>query len=418
MQNGYVWVDDELSTMCSGCSQEFTMFFRKHHCRRCGKVFCNDCSKHRVKLPDDGYPDEKVRVCQHCNDIVTGVIKAVPEPARMKEDARAARDELFARGSSDPWEDSDGAEELRAQQDREFAMLQQQIFTSTADTLELGQDTLATLHAQREQTQNDMRKIECINQKLSAAEILIQKMERGMFNLGRTQTKIKPPASKASDVDFQVQVKRTVRYGSHILRFTKTFFLRLTATGDEIEDSVNYAQVGGISVSRSDKYFTISMKISGVKPWLMYATMHKQVIREMIKRAHTVGIIIPVTFEGKPWEPEPWLREPDPWLREPEPGSPEPAFVYSPEDHVDQSDGTTTVANARFLADYAGSGGKVDMDDMYDMLSQGLDQIQDVSLKQQEQLRLHTDELAEMQPQVANLHSTIAKANNRVNKIK
>jgi len=110
------------------------------------------------------------------------------------------------------------------QQERELAQLQQEIFAHTANTIEIGADTLNVLHAQREQTQNDMRKIECINAKLSAAEILIKKMERGMFNLGGTSSKIKAPPSKPSDTDFKIQVKRTMRYGTHILRFTKTFF--------------------------------------------------------------------------------------------------------------------------------------------------------------------------------------------------
>merc|ERR1712054_261262 len=106
-------------------------------------------------------------------------------------------------------------------------------------------------------------------------------MERGMFNLGRTKDKVKPPPSKASDRDFQVQVKRTIRYGSHMVRFTLKFFLRLNGHGTEVEDTVNYAQVAGILVSSTQNYFTISFKHKDVKPWLVYCTNYQEFIREM-----------------------------------------------------------------------------------------------------------------------------------------
>ncbi len=86
----YVWVEDDDVSECTRCSTGFGMFNRKvsalttrlsavqHHCRRCGKVFCDKCSKNRTKLPpEDGYGDEKVRVCQPCFEIVTGKRKGV-----------------------------------------------------------------------------------------------------------------------------------------------------------------------------------------------------------------------------------------------------------------------------------------------------------------------------------------------------
>jgi len=286
------------------------------------------------------------------------------------------------------------------QQERELAQLQQEIFAHTANTIEIGADTLNVLHAQREQTQNDMRKIECINAKLSAAEILIKKMERGMFNLGGTSSKIKAPPSKPSDTDFKIQVKRTMRYGTHILRFTKTFFLRLNGVGDEVQDTVNYGLLGSILVHRADKYFTISFNIKGVKPWLVYATRHKDIIKEMVKRARASGFDPQVEFESGTQD-----------------------FSY-----VDDSlqgdmvaglqDPDGTVGTARMLEAYTAGGGKVDMDDMYDVLSNGLSQIQEISQKQQQVIAEQTKDLAEMQPQVVGLHSSIEKANQRVKNIR
>lgn len=42
--NAPVWVDDEDCFNCYVCSKDFTMFRRKHHCRVCFKIICNNCS--------------------------------------------------------------------------------------------------------------------------------------------------------------------------------------------------------------------------------------------------------------------------------------------------------------------------------------------------------------------------------------
>mmetsp|Transcript_25134 Transcript_25134/g.36950 ORF Transcript_25134/g.36950 Transcript_25134/m.36950 type:complete len:580 (-) Transcript_25134:161-1900(-) len=47
------WAPDDSAMACTGCSRTFTVFRRRHHCRRCGQLFCNVCAKKRVlaKLP-------------------------------------------------------------------------------------------------------------------------------------------------------------------------------------------------------------------------------------------------------------------------------------------------------------------------------------------------------------------------------
>lgn len=37
----------------------------QHHCRKCGRIFCDDCSKNHASLPSLGY-SEPVRVCNEC----------------------------------------------------------------------------------------------------------------------------------------------------------------------------------------------------------------------------------------------------------------------------------------------------------------------------------------------------------------
>ena len=38
----FLWVQDELAWNCRECFVQFSVFQRKHHCRRCGGLFCSD----------------------------------------------------------------------------------------------------------------------------------------------------------------------------------------------------------------------------------------------------------------------------------------------------------------------------------------------------------------------------------------
>lgn len=38
------WVDEKMVRLCPSCSRSFHLARRKHHCRLCGFVMCNDCS--------------------------------------------------------------------------------------------------------------------------------------------------------------------------------------------------------------------------------------------------------------------------------------------------------------------------------------------------------------------------------------
>ena len=46
------WVPDEERTSCLTCSEIFTLFLRKHHCRKCGEIYCHKCSARRIPLPE------------------------------------------------------------------------------------------------------------------------------------------------------------------------------------------------------------------------------------------------------------------------------------------------------------------------------------------------------------------------------
>lgn len=44
------WKPDGSAKRCAGCSKDFNMLNRKHHCRNCGLIFCDQCLEHTVKL--------------------------------------------------------------------------------------------------------------------------------------------------------------------------------------------------------------------------------------------------------------------------------------------------------------------------------------------------------------------------------
>lgn len=60
------WIKDEDASHCMCCRRSaFTMFCRRHHCRRCGRVVCHVCSTKRIQIPEL-YCDVLVRSCDDC----------------------------------------------------------------------------------------------------------------------------------------------------------------------------------------------------------------------------------------------------------------------------------------------------------------------------------------------------------------
>ncbi|XP_076659551.1 zinc finger FYVE-type containing 26 spastizin [Halictus rubicundus] len=78
------WVPNDKARKCSCCKTViFSMFNRRHHCRRCGRVICAQCSQHRMQV--SGYPPSVlVRVCDDCKRLTvlqTRVLQGTPSTA-------------------------------------------------------------------------------------------------------------------------------------------------------------------------------------------------------------------------------------------------------------------------------------------------------------------------------------------------
>ncbi|XP_041330281.1 FYVE, RhoGEF and PH domain-containing protein 6 isoform X2 [Pyrgilauda ruficollis] len=59
-----IWIPDTRATMCMICTSEFTLTWRRHHCRACGKIVCQACSSNKYGL--DYMKNQPARVCDHC----------------------------------------------------------------------------------------------------------------------------------------------------------------------------------------------------------------------------------------------------------------------------------------------------------------------------------------------------------------
>jgi hypothetical protein len=60
-----LWMPDNTASTCQKCRGLFTVLNRRHHCRNCGAIVCDTCSKRRYKLE---HVDQRkqVRVCDAC----------------------------------------------------------------------------------------------------------------------------------------------------------------------------------------------------------------------------------------------------------------------------------------------------------------------------------------------------------------
>ncbi|KAJ7547507.1 hypothetical protein O6H91_08G088700 [Diphasiastrum complanatum] len=101
------WVPDEAVTKCTACGADFGAFIRRHHCRNCGDIFCDKCTRGRTPLTSD-QDAQPVRVCDQCLAEVTQRLTNVestnkPAVQRRHEDlAKKLQEELEKNAARKP----------------------------------------------------------------------------------------------------------------------------------------------------------------------------------------------------------------------------------------------------------------------------------------------------------------------------
>lgn len=62
-----VWMEDNMAQSCCNCQKYFNLIRRRHHCRACGRIFCENCVRQTRIIPNisDKIP---VRCCDDCSN--------------------------------------------------------------------------------------------------------------------------------------------------------------------------------------------------------------------------------------------------------------------------------------------------------------------------------------------------------------
>ena len=84
------WQRDADARECGACRITFTLLRRRHHCRACGRVFCDDCTQSRCLFVNTELFAKPQRVCQACIILAARAHVAAPRAAPAPVAAPAA----------------------------------------------------------------------------------------------------------------------------------------------------------------------------------------------------------------------------------------------------------------------------------------------------------------------------------------
>jgi hypothetical protein len=150
---GVVWQSDDSRKNCYMCEADFTFFRRRHHCRKCGNLVCNSCSKGRATIR--AHPQQQ-RVCEVCM-----------APKRDLSTAKGIHASVGSNASGDGMDD-----EERAQEEADFqaALVEEEneIETIRLQLLDEKQRNQAALDAQEAAKEAEIEARE--QEKFDAAE--------------------------------------------------------------------------------------------------------------------------------------------------------------------------------------------------------------------------------------------------------
>ncbi|KAG4067595.1 hypothetical protein HA402_005367 [Bradysia odoriphaga] len=92
------WMPDSKSKECYECSQKFSTFRRKHHCRLCGQIFCSKCCNQVVPGKIINCSGD-LKVCTYCSKIVLDYLKSSEINSDLKLDLQALQEDLSSKFS-------------------------------------------------------------------------------------------------------------------------------------------------------------------------------------------------------------------------------------------------------------------------------------------------------------------------------
>lgn len=77
------WVPDSMVSACQACGTQFSVTTRRHHCRSCGRIYCDKCCGTRAELSDGS----ESRVCSTCLARASASATSVVQPTNASGSA-------------------------------------------------------------------------------------------------------------------------------------------------------------------------------------------------------------------------------------------------------------------------------------------------------------------------------------------
>uniref|UniRef100_A0A8C8SXE6 1-phosphatidylinositol 3-phosphate 5-kinase n=1 Tax=Pelusios castaneus TaxID=367368 RepID=A0A8C8SXE6_9SAUR len=96
------WMPDSQCKECYDCSEKFTTFRRRHHCRLCGQIFCSRCCNQEIPGKFMGYTGD-LRACTYCRKIAFSYAHSTDSNS-IGEDLNALSDSASCVSVLDPGE--------------------------------------------------------------------------------------------------------------------------------------------------------------------------------------------------------------------------------------------------------------------------------------------------------------------------
>ncbi|CAH1155707.1 unnamed protein product [Phaedon cochleariae] len=87
------WMPDSVSKECYECSEKFTTFRRRHHCRVCGQIFCSQCCNQQIPGKIFGCTGD-LRVCTYCCKVVLSYLQSSDFAIDLSTDLRCLQESL------------------------------------------------------------------------------------------------------------------------------------------------------------------------------------------------------------------------------------------------------------------------------------------------------------------------------------